>query len=190
MCPCDASSAKIMGMPRRVCSTAYRCILLNASAPSRGLSPLTSVFCVQGSARNTPQQPPSGISSIRLTNSSESSTLLSPVFSYMNQPSGQSSCPTFSFTVIRPSKSKTRSSTEALASLYTIGCSRLNRRAMPLDRAAPLGRVTVVTPSRVTYLTVFFVARSIIRLPFFGLLPCQDMVRVSFESSSFCGMMA
>ena len=117
MCPCGHSSAISIGMPSRVFSTAYFCILFNASAASRGFKPLARVLRVHGSARSTAQSDPNGCCAMRSLKSCDTSTL-SPTRSYIGHPSGQSSCPTFSLRVICSSKMSTRSSTGRLASLY------------------------------------------------------------------------
>ena len=111
-----------MGIPKRVLSTAYFCNAFNAFAPDWGFSPVSKVFCVHGSARSTAQKEPMGAALIRSLYSSEGTTPLD-VLVYISHPSGQHSCPIFSSTVIRPSKSFTLLSTGAEDCLYKGVCA-------------------------------------------------------------------
>ena len=62
-----------------------------AFAASSGFKPVSSVFCVHGSARSTAQNEPMGAASIFFLKSFDGSTLFFPVFVYISQPSGQTS---------------------------------------------------------------------------------------------------
>ena len=118
--PWGISSWRKTGMSRLMKAFA------NVAARS-GVKPVSRVFCVQGSARNVAQRLPPCRESRYFRPASER-TAPSAVFSYIGQPSGQSSWPTFSSRVRVFSSASARCSGVSAASCQSEGWHPVAKR--------------------------------------------------------------